>query len=155
MWNFHMDGVRFLHVNRDLIRDRYFVRDLHRVRHCLLNRVGDFFLHDNWIRLGYFNRVRLFNLHFHWNMNWVQDFFLHSDWVWFVNRDLHFLVDDDGLDLLMGDTEAGVDVAVGGSVAFRGEGRTEVIVELRCSESGCYRQGQQTDLQMRSYCINC
>jgi len=150
-----MDGVRFLHVNRDLIRDRYLVRDLHRVRHCLLNGVRDFFLHDNWIRLGYFNRVRFFNLHFHWNVHRVGNFFLHGDGVRFLYRDLHFLVDDDGLDLLVGDTVAGVDVAVGGSVAPRVDGRTEVIVELQCSESGSYRQDQQTDLQMRSYCINC
>jgi hypothetical protein len=44
---------------------------------------------------------------------------------------------------------------VGGSVALWGDGRTEVIVELRCSESGSYRQGQQTDLQIKSHCINC
>ena len=150
-----MDVIRFLHVNRDLIRDRYFVRDLHRVRHCLLNGVGDFLLHDNWIRLDYFYRVRFFNFHFHRNLYWVQDFLLHSDGVRFVNWDLHFFVDDDRLDLLVWDTEAGVDVAVGGSVALWGDGRTEVIVELWRSESGCYRQGQQTDLQMRSYCINC
>jgi hypothetical protein len=54
----------------------------------------------------------------------------------------------------MGDTDAGVEVAVGCSVALWGDERTEVIVKLRCSESSCYRQGQQTDLQMRSYCIN-
>jgi hypothetical protein len=36
----------------------------------------------------------------------------------------------------VGGTEAGVDVAVGCSVALWGDGRTEVIVELRCSESG-------------------
>lgn len=122
MWNFYMDGVGFFHVNRDLIRDRYFVRDLHRVRHCLLNRVRDFFLHHNWIRLGYFNGVRFLNFHFHWNFHWVQNFFLHSDGVRFLNRDLHFFVDDDGLDLLVGDSEAGVDVAVGGSVALWDEG---------------------------------
>jgi len=154
VWNFYVDGVRFLHVDRDIIRDRYFVRDIHRVRHCLLNRVGDFFLHEKWIRLGYFNRIRFFYLHFHWNFNWIKDLFLHGDGVRFFNRDLHFLVDDDGLDLLVGDTEAGVGVAVGGSMALWGDERTEVIVELRYSESGCYRQGQQTDLQMRSYCIN-
>jgi len=136
MWNFDVDGIRFLHVNRYLIRDRYFVRDLHRVRHCLLNRVRHYFLHDNGIRFGYFNRIRLFNLHLHWNFHWVEDLFFHSDGVRFLNGDLHLLVDDDGLDLLVGDTEAGVDVAVGGSVALWGDGWTEVISELRCSQSG-------------------
>jgi hypothetical protein len=35
----------------------------------------------------------------------------------------------------VGDTDAGVDVAVGGSLALWGDGRTGVIGELRCSES--------------------
>lgn len=69
--NFDAERIWFLHVNRDLIRYRDFVRDLLRVRNCLLNRVRDIFLHDSWIRLGYFNRLRLFNLQFHWNSHWV------------------------------------------------------------------------------------
>ena len=43
MRDFDVDRIWFLHVDRDLTRDRDFVRDLHGVRKCLLSRVLDIF----------------------------------------------------------------------------------------------------------------
>ena len=118
MWNFDMDGIRFLDVNRDLIRDRHFVRDFHRVGHCLFNRVWDLFLYVYRIRFDYFNRIRLFNLDFNWHLHRIQNFLFHCHWIRFLNWNLHCLVDDDGFELLVGASKAGVRVALGGTVAL-------------------------------------
>jgi hypothetical protein len=117
MWNFNMDGIRLLDLNRDLIRDRHFVRDFHRISHYLLNRVGDFLLDVYRITLDYFKGVRLLNLDFKWNLHWIKHFLFHCDRILLLDGDLHFLIDDDDFNLLVGATEIGVGIPLGGGVA--------------------------------------
>jgi len=113
MGNLDVDGVWLFDMDRDLIRDRNFVRDINRVRHSFLNSIGDLLFDVYRVGLDYFYRVRLLNLDFNRHLNWVRNFLLNSHRIGLFNGDLHFLVDDDCLDLLVGAAEAGLRVTLG------------------------------------------
>lgn len=118
MWDFNMDGVWLLNMDRDLVRDRDFIMDRHRVRDSFLNRVRDLLLDVYRIRLDYFNGVRLLNLYFNRHLHRVRDILLDGHRVRFLDRDLHFLVDNHGPQLLVRAAEAGLRVALGLTVAL-------------------------------------
>ena len=110
---FDIDRVRnrdwFRDVNRIRLRYMYCVRNrnwdfdgnFHRVRDVLLHRVWDLSFYVNRIRLFNVNRNGFFHLNFHRHLDRIGNILLDSYWIGLRNRDLNFLSQDNGLDVLV------------------------------------------------------